>query len=400
MDVENKGSESSKSARLPTLDVLRGVAAFIVVIGHLFLMYPEADRMQIPTWLRISVLRILVNGHASVILFFILSGYVLSLPYLKGKPPLYSAYLIKRLFRIYIPFSISILIAAALYTWSTPAATDIGSDWFHREWSDTSLTLENIINHLVMTGISDQMWLNGVMWSLVVELRISIIFPFIIYLCNFNRLALIAGISIYLITATIIVIYDMPMQTAESFAGTFIITLRFVPFFMAGILLAKHHEKIKARLNHITKLQFFLLILFILSIFCMPAEIYNQKNISYLSTIISPETLNNALKFSADFLIGLASSLLIVLVRHYGENMKLFTCTAMTWLGRVSYSLYLIHLPLVFVTFRLLLGHLSFFWICLIAIAVSLTAAAIFFALIEKPAMQAGKYLSKRVERK
>lgn len=395
MDIENRTIESGKSGRLPALDVVRGVAAFIVVTGHLFLMYPEAQRFEIPTWLRISVLRILVNGHASVILFFVLSGYVLSLPYLNGKAPPYFAYLTKRLFRIYIPFAISILIAALLYNLSTPVAAGIGSDWFHREWGSTPLTSESIIDHLVMTGISDQMWLNGVMWSLVVELRISIIFPILIYLCNFKRSAIVTGALIYLITAAIIVINDMPIQTADSLTGTFIITLRFIPFFMAGIFLVKYHEKIKARLSQLTKLQIFLLIIFILSIFCMPTEIYNHKNISYLSAVISPETLNNMLKFSADFLIGLASCLLIIMVRNYGENMRFFTCAAMTWLGRVSYSLYLIHLPLIFVTFRLLLGHLPFFWICLIAVAASLIVAAIFYALVEKPAMQTGRYMAK-----
>jgi peptidoglycan/LPS O-acetylase OafA/YrhL len=397
MDVITDKGQSNKPDRLPSLDVLRGIAAFIVLLGHLFLMYPEALRLEIPTWLRISVLRILVNGHASVILFFVLSGYVLSIPFLNGKAPPYISYLIKRVFRIYIPFAISIFIAALLYSITIPIESENSGEWIYREWAKMPLTPEIFFKHLLMTGASEEMWLNGVMWSLVVEMRISIIFPILIYLCNFPRLAVVIGIIIYLATAAIIVINDMPMQTASSLSGTFIITLRFIPFFMAGIFMVKYHEKIKERLNQLNKLQLSMIIFFISSILCMPTEIYNHKNIAFLSAIVSPETFNNILKFSADFLIGLASSLLIILVRHYGENMSFFNSAAMTWLGRISYSLYLIHLPLVFIIFHELLGQLPFYWICLITVAASLIASSIFYTVIEKPAMQAGRYLAKRI---
>ena len=111
--VNPNNTDNKKPDRLLALDVLRGIAAFIVVLGHLFLMYPEALRMEIPTWLRISVLRVLVNGHASVILFFVLSGYVLSIPFLRGNAPPYFSYVAKRICRIYIPFAISILEGTA-----------------------------------------------------------------------------------------------------------------------------------------------------------------------------------------------------------------------------------------------------------------------------------------------
>ncbi|MEQ1705527.1 MAG: acyltransferase [Rickettsiales bacterium] len=397
MDVATNNNESGKSERLHSLDVLRGIAAFIVVFGHLFLMYPEALRMEIPTWIRISILRVLVNGHASVILFFVLSGYVLSIPFLRGDSQPYFAYVAKRICRIYIPFAISILLAIALYSLSTSPEPGLVSKWFYQEWSGTALTIENITKHLIMTGVADEMWLNGVMWSLVVELRISIIFPILIYLCNFHRLSIFMATLIYLVTATIIILYDMPMKTADSLAGTFIITLRFVPFFMAGIFLVKYHEKIKLRLSQLTKLQISLLIMFILSIYCMPTAIYNNKNVAFLSAIISPEMLNNILKFGADILIGLASCVLIALVRNYGEKIAFFNYAAMRWLGTISYSLYLIHFPLTFFLFSLLIGHLSFLWVCLIVIVASIIIASIFYLAVEKPAMRLGKYLAKTV---
>ena len=395
--VNPNNTDNKKPDRLLALDVLRGIAAFIVVLGHLFLMYPEALRMEIPTWLRISVLRVLVNGHASVILFFVLSGYVLSIPFLRGNAPPYFSYVAKRICRIYIPFAISILLAVILFSLSTPPAAGLVSEWFQQEWSREPLTLETVIKHLIMTGVEDEMWLNGVMWSLVVELRISIIFPILIYLSGFHRLSIFMAILIYCLTAAIIILYDMPMQTADSLAGTFIITLRFVPFFMAGIFLVKYHEEIKARLFQLSKLQISMFIIFILSVYCMPTAIYNHKNIAYLSAIVSPEMLNNILKFSADILIGLASCIAIVLLRNYGDRLAFFNSAAMRWLGTISYSLYLIHFPLTFLLFSLLIGHLSYGWVCLIVIAASIIVASIFYIAVEKPAIRLGKYLSKKL---
>ena len=397
MDVITN-TESVKPDRLPSLDVLRGIAAFIVVLGHLFWMYPEPLRLEIPAWLRISILRILVNGHASVILFFVLSGYVLAIPFLRGHAPPYFSYVAKRICRIYIPFAISILLAVILYNLSMIETAGFVSEWFHEEWSKMPLTLENVINHLLMTGVDGEMWLNEVMWSLVVEMRISIIFPLLIYLSYFHRLSIFIAILSYSLATAIILIYEMRTQTADSLAGTFIITLRFVPFFMAGIFLVKFHEKIKMRLRQLNKLQFFMLIIFILSVYCMPKTIYNPNNISYLNAIVSPEMLNNILKFNTDILIGIASCIVIVLVRNYGERIAFFNYAAMRWLGTISYSLYLIHLPLIFLLFSMLIGHLSFFWICLISIAASIIVASVFFIAVEKPAIRLGKYLSKKLD--
>lgn len=394
MDVVAGNIEAKKTDRFFALDGLRGIAAFIVVIGHLFLMYPEAERLAMPLWIRISPLRILINGHASVILFFVLSGYVLSIPFLRGMDQPYRKYVIRRICRIYMPFAISILLAAVLYNYSTPVALGIGSDWFHKEWGESALTLSTVANHLMMTGIADEMWLNGVMWSLVVELRISIIFPILMYLSGFKRLSLVSAILIYVVTTLVIAINGWQLQTADNLAGTFLVTLRFIPFFMAGIFLAKNHEVIQKFLVKWTRLHIIIATIMVLFVFYMPTEIYNHKNISFISSIIAPENLNISMKFFVDILLGMASCALIVLVRNFGEQSALFNSMIIKWLGKISYSLYLVHLPLIFVIFRLLLGHLPFFAICLISIAASLVAASIFFIAVEKPSMRLGKRLT------
>ena len=73
------------SVRLTELDSLRGLAALSVVFAHYLHVFPvggEVDRMahvatRTPLYLAYA-------GHEAVILFFLLSGFVLALPFLGG----------------------------------------------------------------------------------------------------------------------------------------------------------------------------------------------------------------------------------------------------------------------------------------------------------------------------
>jgi hypothetical protein len=80
------------SGRLPSLDGLRGVAALIVVVHHTlltvpslsvayFLDGPAAVRGSKAWWLSWTPLHLIWAGGEAVIVFFVLSGFVLALPY-------------------------------------------------------------------------------------------------------------------------------------------------------------------------------------------------------------------------------------------------------------------------------------------------------------------------------
>jgi peptidoglycan/LPS O-acetylase OafA/YrhL len=84
------------------LDSLRGVAALIVVFDHFTRLWREASPS---TSLRyISHLPFLENGRSAVIMFFVLSGFVLTMPMLAGKGQVYPVYAVRRICRIYLPY--------------------------------------------------------------------------------------------------------------------------------------------------------------------------------------------------------------------------------------------------------------------------------------------------------
>jgi hypothetical protein len=88
--------------RLLELDALRGLAALMVPLYHPRLLFG----LHLPGfehYLWSGPLHILVAGPEAVILFFVLSGFVLALPIVQRKQLPYHAYLIRRICRIYLP---------------------------------------------------------------------------------------------------------------------------------------------------------------------------------------------------------------------------------------------------------------------------------------------------------
>jgi peptidoglycan/LPS O-acetylase OafA/YrhL len=83
--------------RLRSLDALRGIAALVVVFHHALMVFPQEatapnglsdlrNWLDPLAWLRWSPSRVILAGRPAVILFFILSGLVLTLPFLGPSP--------------------------------------------------------------------------------------------------------------------------------------------------------------------------------------------------------------------------------------------------------------------------------------------------------------------------
>src|SRR5579862_7556574 len=154
-----------ESPRLGVLDGLRGLAVLLVLWYHIW----EISWLPAPAdWLQF----IPETGFIGVHLFFFLSGFVITYPFVRamrtGKPlPTWGHFAWRRFTKIVPSYVLSIAVAYAIgYAQSQPNASPV----------------PDLVSHLlfVHTWFPDRYGtINGVLWTLAVEVEFYCVFPLI-----------------------------------------------------------------------------------------------------------------------------------------------------------------------------------------------------------------------------
>ncbi len=165
--IEEALQQRSSESRIVELDSLRGLAACVVIFCHLRAPFTVAS----PRWFLTPVF----NGHVSVILFFVLSGYVLSLPFWRGRQWAYPQYLIRRFFRLYVPYGFAVCFALLVGGRLIGSRLPLTS-WFYVTWH-SPLTLRLLGSQFLTIDTSGK--INIAFWSLRYEMEMSRLMPFI-----------------------------------------------------------------------------------------------------------------------------------------------------------------------------------------------------------------------------
>jgi peptidoglycan/LPS O-acetylase OafA/YrhL len=160
------------------LDGLRGAAALYVVVYHAATGY-RGDRL--PTWTE-TPLKFLTYGHFSVAVFIVLSGYSLMLPVARspdgrliGGVPRYLRRRARRLLPpYYAAIALSLLLIAAIPALGEPTGT---------MWDGTTpaFTPGALLSHLFVVHNLSEDWIfriNGPLWSVAAEWQIYFFLPF------------------------------------------------------------------------------------------------------------------------------------------------------------------------------------------------------------------------------
>lgn len=154
------------SKRIEYLDSLRGLAALSVVVHHCFLLSPVfwAAHSREPilnplVWaFTYTPLHLFWDGPEAVTFFFVLSGFVLALPYFGGRAPFYPSYLARRFFRIYVPYIVVVILSSGLLIFSLSKHPMAGtSEWFTRVWAHP-VDFKEYLNLVLMRGARRTMW--------------------------------------------------------------------------------------------------------------------------------------------------------------------------------------------------------------------------------------------------
>ena len=147
----------------------------------------------------------------------------------------YSSYLIKRFLRLYIPYSISVLIATFLYVSFSNGLIHNLSDWFNNIWV-LPIQLSNFIQHFTMLGSFNNSVINPIYWSLIHEMRISIIFPVILYFIIKHNWKLTLIVSFIWCSSAFVLTNKLNVFNQSDY----LMTIYYLFMFIVGALLAKH----------------------------------------------------------------------------------------------------------------------------------------------------------------
>ncbi|MFJ7983333.1 acyltransferase family protein [Lysinibacillus xylanilyticus] len=351
------------SKRIKELDSIRGLAAIAVVFGHFCLILPS-----LPGSIKFSPLRFLWAGGEAVIIFYVLSGYVLSMALYHSKTN-YWGYLIKRFVRIYIPYYVWIFITFAVFFIFSPYEVTGLRDWFYDKWQGPVTKLD-IINHIVLLNNFFTDNYNPVIWSLAQEMRISIVFPllFLLFYKQSWKKTILFAMSFSLIS---IFLNMLHIGKAEGFYNGYADTLHFTSMFMVGMLLFKHQEELTQLYKNMKNSNRKLLIA--LGVFL------------YLYSILIYGLFQNDNTFLLkDWGVVIGVSIIIIMAMNNLKVKAILNKGVFVYLGEISYSIYLCHFPITMVLFKLLYAKIPTLFLLILCITTTILCSILSYHLIEK----------------
>ncbi|WP_082485025.1 acyltransferase family protein [Microbacterium sp. Leaf151] len=342
----------------PFLDGVRGLAALAVVIYHTFLFTGLSNQSEE----QLPIIYVIVGwGYLGVPVFIVLSGFLLRYSWQAGA----KRYFRSRARRILPPYYAALAVSLALIAYVPLLQTEGGTDWD----SKIPVTIPSVIAHLFLVQNFSGAWavnINGPMWSIAVEWQIYFLLPLL--LLPLRKLLHPLALAALMLTVTVI----PPVAIgAGTVAHPWLIGL-----FAAGMAAAEYARGAHYKAVHVgAALAWVALVLGITSL------------------IKSDEV--SGLWFSETVAGVVAAIAIALMARAYNENrapraVLLLGAKPLEYAGFVSYSVYLLHSPLLALGNLLLLPlglPILAQWVAMTFVVAPLAIAACigFFYLAEKP---------------
>ncbi|WP_375405460.1 acyltransferase family protein [uncultured Amnibacterium sp.] len=351
--------------RIHALDGLRGIAAFIVVLHHVLLIaQPVSQPPGEPAvwsgwwWIERTPLKLLTAGHEAVIVFFVLSGVVVVLPALKRADFSWPGLVANRVVRLLLPAWAAIVFATILLvvvprvpeqvTAGTWLARQVQSDWSLRKL---------LGEYSLMIGSVPY---DNVLWTLRWELLFSLLLPgFLVVAIVLRRWWLPTGLL------------ALGLGVAGTVGG--IEAMQYLPVFFLGTLVAVNLRKLEGwsasrRARRLLAVLLPVSALMLISQFLLGGVVHEGTGGAH--ALRGLEALGGV---GVVVCAGAATGFRRFLERRVPQ-----------FLGRISFSLYLVHLPLL-ASITWLLGDWNWPVAGLIGVPLAVLAGWGFFRIVEKP---------------
>jgi peptidoglycan/LPS O-acetylase OafA/YrhL len=308
------GPSASVSARIDWLDGVRACAASYVVLHHIYLgLFPGFPVTSGP-----ASLGWLMYGHLSVVVFIVVSGFSLGLGPAKNANVLKGGartFFERRAWRILPPYWAALAFSIAVVHFLLPEAPG------HEVNVRTALVFGSLLHDVVPANTP-----NSAFWSIAVEAQIYLVFPVMLMLARarsavFSAAAVLAVVcALHLIAQTVPGLYRLDHLSMQLYAG----------FAFGDWAADEAFNRRRFRNWPMTRIALAIVIALI-----------------GLELVIGfPRFQDNY--FWIDIVVAFAVALAFVGFAE-GKSMlpKLFSSRALDFVGRFSYSLYLVHVPIV-----------------------------------------------------
>lgn len=369
--------------KLNSAESIRGLACLAVVFSHLSLSFfpylhhfdvNETTNSSLQYFIHHSPFAFWYSGTAAVFLFFVLSGFVLSYAILRkpeqAKTKIKSM-LIKRYPRLAIP-----ALASCLLVWVIFLCFDIDSIQANG-WFQAYVTQNISLKHAIYEGTIGSFFFaesdtNWVLWTMHIELIGSLVLFFLLYLYQTKRILFFIGSILFPLLAW--------YYKGEGF---FLGILSFV----IGIYYYLYGRQLKLIPA---------VLLFLFGLYLAGAH-STSWSYQWLTQIMGERTYDYCNFFAGVFIV-------YSILMSPQLSMKLDK-KVLIWLGKLSFSIYLIHLIVLYViglpifNYLLSLGW-SFssaaLWACAIFIAMTLFFAEFYSRWVDQLAIHVSQKIANK----
>ena len=357
-------------ARLESIDGLRGLACLFVLLYH------SCDHFGNIAWPRLggsafplTQAHLFAYGYGGVDLFFVLSGFCLAYP-IVSRPERavnWKQYAINRVRRIVPPYWAAMLLFGCLSLWITHNAVQPFAAEHLLGWPGT----RQVIYSLFLISVS----FNSSFWTLAVEARWYFVLPILIWL--WRRIGAV-GVLLCTIPVSFVSIFLLTPSHQEHLKFLIGFLPTFLPLFGLGIWaasLATKNQKASWE-RHIVHWAPTGMIVMLLVV------------IAFAPLGMTEFTVKEALMRMVSW--GPFCFFLVLAATKENKLTRFVSWRPLVWVGTFSYSLYLIHEPLLYLAAALILPRhwpISLVLLFQIVVLPSILVGCgyLFFLAAEKP---------------
>jgi peptidoglycan/LPS O-acetylase OafA/YrhL len=371
----------SQPKRVEYIDSIRGLAALFVLLSHTggAFAWPDsfAKTQSLP------FVEILFDGKAAVAMFFVLSGFVLSRPYVysEAAAPQRKIFLptfyLRRFTRIWLPwfFAFGVSIFARKYCFQPSVSQPPASQWLNQFWH-APLTVSDFFRQCLFMLHDSSRQLLTQDWSLGVELKGSLMIPLFLMLATVKRLPWLTGLALLLCLC---------VPTGHYYVS-----------FILGVLIAQHGHRLLTYLNGrnaVVRIGMLLAGLVFYQAYTCAVRCFGEA-----PYVVKYGWLATALGCALILLSALNSSRLQAILNH----------KPVVFLGKISYSVYLLQFIVILCLLPPALTLMNrcglsqpvvlYAMTLLVSVGGTMALATLSYRCIELPAIQLGHSLTKAIQ--